>query len=88
LRLPAWLAKRGVSFSVIVDQPGTGEALRLQGHLRLVLIANIGQAVCGIGWKTVKKLMPNAFGMGRRFSAALFTVPRACAFEPRFACGV
>ena len=29
--LPAWLAKRGVS-SLIVDQPGTGEALRLHGQ--------------------------------------------------------
>src|SRR3989338_4484490 len=28
--LPAWLAKRGVS-SLVVDQPGTGEALRLHG---------------------------------------------------------
>ena len=27
--LPAWLAKRGIA-SLIVDQPGTGEALRLQ----------------------------------------------------------
>jgi hypothetical protein len=31
--LPAWLAKRGVS-SLVVDQPGTGEALRLQGLTR------------------------------------------------------
>src|SRR3989339_1543163 len=28
--LPLWLARRGVS-SLVVDQPGTGEALRLQG---------------------------------------------------------
>ena len=28
--LPDWLARRGVS-SLVVDQPGTGEALRLQG---------------------------------------------------------
>ena len=28
--LPAWLAQRGVS-SLVVDQPGTGEALRLHG---------------------------------------------------------
>ena len=28
--LPRWLAQRGVS-SLVVDQPGTGEALRLQG---------------------------------------------------------
>src|SRR6478736_215029 len=28
--LPVWLAKRGVS-SLVVDQPGTGEALRLHG---------------------------------------------------------
>jgi len=28
--LPAWLAKRGVS-SLVIDQPGTGEALRLHG---------------------------------------------------------
>jgi hypothetical protein len=30
LGLPTWLARRGVS-SLIIDQPGTGEALRLQG---------------------------------------------------------
>ena len=28
--LPRWLAQRGVS-SLVVDQPGTGEALRLHG---------------------------------------------------------
>src|SRR5450830_319944 len=28
--LPAWLAQRGVA-SLIIDQPGTGDALRLQG---------------------------------------------------------
>src|SRR5207237_609801 len=28
--MPAWLARRGVS-SLVIDQPGTGEALRLHG---------------------------------------------------------
>ena len=37
--LPRWLAQRGVS-SLVVDQPGTGEALRLQG-LRAVYNAEI-----------------------------------------------
>ena len=40
--LPAWLAKRGVS-SLVVDQPGTGEALRLQKLQRALRHRTLGQ---------------------------------------------
>jgi len=83
--LPAWLAKRGVA-SLIVDQPGTGEALRLQG-----LTARFDSehwAARVFDWlETRPDIDPARIGM-EGVSLGGYYCPRAVAFEPRFACGV
>ncbi len=83
--LPRWLAERGVS-SLIVDQPGTGEALRLQG-LKAVYdserwagpIVDYLEKMPGID---AKRIGLEGVSLGGYFC------PRAVAFEPRFAMGV
>jgi pimeloyl-ACP methyl ester carboxylesterase len=82
--LPAWLAKRGVS-SLIIDQPGTGEALRLHG-----LTARLRQRALG---QPRGRLAGNRDDRRQRIglegvSLGGYYCPRAVAFEPRFACGV
>lgn len=83
--LPAWLARRGVS-SLIIDQPGTGEALRLQGlHARY----DAEHWAC----KVVDYLETRDDVDSKRIgcegvSLGGYYCPRAVAFEPRFACGV
>ena len=60
--LPRWLAQRGVS-SLLIDQPGTGEALRLHTCLPCST-AKFGPAKWWIGLKLIRacklKWMPNA----------------------------
>lgn len=83
--LPAWLAKRGVA-SLLVDQPGTGEALRLQG-----LTARFDSehwASRMVDWlEGQSEIDPSRIGM-EGVSLGGYYCPRAVAFEPRFACGV
>lgn len=83
--LPAWLAKRGIS-SLVVDQPGTGEALRLHG-----LTARFDSehwASCVVDWlETRDDVDPKRIGC-EGVSLGGYYCPRAVAFEPRFACGV
>ena len=83
--LPAWLAKRGVA-SLIVDQPGTGEALRLQGlHARY---DSEHWASRVVDWlETRDDVDPKRIGC-EGVSLGGYYCPRAVAFEPRFACGV
>ncbi|WP_374438248.1 alpha/beta hydrolase family protein [Pseudomonas panipatensis] len=83
--LPAWLAKRGIA-SLIIDQPGTGEALRLHG-----LTARYDSE----HWasRVVDYLERRSDIDARRIglegvSLGGYYCPRAVAFEPRFACGV
>lgn len=83
--LPAWLAKRGVS-SLIVDQPGTGEALRLHGLTARFDSEHWASRV--VDWlETRPEVDAKRIGM-EGVSLGGYYSPRAVAFEPRFACGV
>ena len=83
--LPGMLAKRGIG-SLVLDQPGTGEALRLQG-----LIARHDSehwATPVYEWLAARPDVDAArIGM-EGVSLGGYYAPRAVAFEPRFACGV
>ena len=83
--LPQWLARRGVS-SLIVDQPGTGEALRLQG-LHAVYNSEIWASRVVDWLETRDDVDARRIGM-EGVSLGGYYCPRAVAFEPRFACGV
>lgn len=83
--LHAWLAKRGVS-SLIVDQPGTGEALRLQNLTARFDSEHWASPV--VDWLEARAdVDPKRIGM-EGVSLGGYYCPRAVAFEPRFACGV
>ncbi len=83
--LPAWLAKRGVA-SLIVDQPGTGEALRLQKLYARYDSEHWASRV--VDWLEARDdIDPKRIGM-EGVSLGGYYCPRAVAFEPRFACGV
>jgi dienelactone hydrolase len=83
--LPAWLAQRGVA-SLIVDQPGTGEALRLQGMVARHDSEHWASRV--VDWlETRADIDRTRIGM-EGVSLGGYFCPRAVAFEPRFACGV
>jgi len=83
--LPAWLAKRGVS-SLLVDQPGTGEALRLHGMTARFDSEHWASRV--VDWLEAQPdVDPRRIGM-EGVSLGGYYCPRAVAFEPRFACGV
>ena len=83
--LPRWLAKRGVA-SLVVDQPGTGEALRLHG-MNAVYNSEVW-ATKIVDWlETSRRRRHQADRPRRRFTGGYYC-PRAVAFEPRFACGV
>jgi dienelactone hydrolase len=83
--LPAWLAKRGVS-SLLVDQPGTGEALRLQGLKARYDTEHWASRV--VDWlETRPDVDAKRIGC-EGVSLGGYYCPRAVAFEPRFACGV
>jgi len=83
--LPKWLAQRGVS-SLILDQPGSGEALRLQGLTARHDSEHWASPV--VDWlQTRADVDPARIGM-EGVSLGGYYCPRAVAFEPRFACGV
>jgi dienelactone hydrolase len=83
--LPEWLAKRGVA-SLIVDQPGTGEALRLHGLTARFDSEHWAGPI--VDWlETQRHIDPKRIGM-EGVSLGGYYCPRAVAFEPRFACGV
>lgn len=83
--LPGWLSQRGVS-SLIVDQPGTGEALRLQGLTARFDSEHWASRV--VDWlETRADVDPGRIGM-EGVSLGGYYCPRAVAFEPRFAMGV
>jgi dienelactone hydrolase len=83
--LPAWLAKRGVS-SLIIDQPGTGDALRLRGLTARFDSEHWASRV--VDWlETRADVDPKRIGM-EGVSLGGYYCPRAVAFEPRFAMGV
>ena len=83
--LPAWLARRGVS-SLVVDQPGSGEALRLHGLSARFDAEHWASRV--VDWLEqqpdvdAKRIGCEGVSLGGYYC------PRAVAFELRFACGV
>lgn len=83
--LPGWLAKRGVS-SLIVDQPGTGEALRLQNLVARYDAEHWASKV--VDWlEQHPEVDPKRIGM-EGVSLGGYHCPRAVANEPRLALGV
>jgi len=81
---PEALAKRGIS-SLCVDQPGTGEALRLQNLP--ATFASEQWASAWVDWLVEQDFVDNArIGM-TGISLGGHFAPRAVAFEPRFASG-
>ena len=83
--LPQWLARRGVS-SLVVDQPGTGEALRL--HDMKARYDSEHWASRIVDWlEQHPEVDAGRIGM-EGVSLGGYYCPRAVAFEPRFACGV
>lgn len=82
--LPQALAKRGIS-TLCVDQPGTGEALRLNG-----LVATHESERWASPWMDWLTEQPDVdaskIGM-TGISLGGYYAPRAVAFEPRFASG-
>ena len=83
--LPQWLAQRGIS-SLIIDQPGTGEALRLHG-LHAVYNSEIWASKVVDWLETRDDVDAKRIGL-EGVSLGGYYCPRAVAFEPRFACGV
>ncbi|BFM09204.1 alpha/beta hydrolase family protein [Halioxenophilus aromaticivorans] len=83
--LPLWLAKRGIG-SLIIDQPGTGEALRLQKLTARYDSEHWASPV--VDWLEARDDVDSKrIGM-EGVSLGGYYCPRAVAFEPRFACGV
>lgn len=83
--LPAWLAKRGVS-SLVVDQPGSGEALRLHGMTARFDTEHWASRI--VDWlQTRDDVDAKRIGC-EGVSLGGYYCPRAVAFEPRFAAGV
>lgn len=83
--LPRWLAQRGVS-SLVVDQPGAGEALRLHG-MHAVYNAELWASRIVDWLETRDDVDAKRIGL-EGVSLGGYYCPRAVAFEPRFACGV
>jgi len=82
--LPEALAKRGVS-TLSIDQPGTGEALRLHGLTAIHDTERWASVV--VDWLERQPEVDAArIGMGG-ISLGGYYAPRAVANEPRFACG-
>jgi len=83
--LPRWLAQRGVA-SLVIDQPGTGEALRQHGMTAVFDSERWAGKV--VDWlETRSDIDPKRIGL-EGVSLGGYYCPRAVAFEPRFACGV
>jgi dienelactone hydrolase len=83
--VPRWLAKRGVS-SLVIDQPGSGEALRLHGMTAVYDSERWASKV--FDWLELRTdVDPKRIGL-EGVSLGGYFCPRAVAFEPRFACGV
>jgi pimeloyl-ACP methyl ester carboxylesterase len=83
--LPRWLAQRGVA-SLIIDQPGTGEALRLH-NMHAVYNTEIWASKIVDYLETRADIDSWRIGL-EGVSLGGYYCPRAVAFEPRFAMGV
>jgi dienelactone hydrolase len=83
--LPRWLAQRGVS-SLLIDQPGTGEALRLH-DMKAVYNTEVWASKIVDYLETRSDVDPKRIGL-EGVSLGGYYCPRAVAFESRFAIGV
>jgi dienelactone hydrolase len=83
--LPQWLARRGVS-SLVLDQPGTGEALRLH-DMKAVYNSEVWASPVVDYLQTRADVDGRLIGL-EGVSLGGYYCPRAVAFEPRFALGV
>ncbi len=83
--LPKWLAKRGVA-SLVVDQPGTGDALRMRNMTARFDSEHWASKIVDY-LETRADIDPNRIGC-EGVSLGGYYCPRAVAFEPRFAMGV
>jgi dienelactone hydrolase len=83
--LPRWLAQRGVA-SLLVDQPGTGEALRLF-DMKAVYNSELWASRIVDYLEGRPDIDPKRIGL-EGVSLGGYYCPRAVAFEPRFALGV
>ena len=83
--LPAWLARRGVAL-LVVDQPGTGEALRLHGMTARYDSEHWASRI--VDWLEQRNDVDSTRIGLQGASLGGYFCPRAVAFEPRFACGV
>ncbi|MBB3178225.1 S9 family peptidase [Variovorax sp. Sphag1AA] len=83
--LPRWLAQRGVA-SLLIDQPGTGEALRLHGLTARFDSEHWASRV--VDWLEARADIDPARIGCEGVSLGGYYCPRAVAMEPRFACGV
>ena len=83
--MPKWLAKRGIA-SFIVDQPGTGDALRLRNLTARYDSEHWASKIVDY-LETRDDIDPKRIGC-EGVSLGGYYCPRAVAFEPRFAMGV
>lgn len=83
--LPRWLAQRGVA-SLVIDQPGTGEALRLH-DMKAVYNSELWASMVVDWLETRDDIDARRIGL-EGVSLGGYYCPRAVAFEPRFAMGV
>lgn len=83
--LPRWLAQRGVA-SLVVDQPGSGDALRLRNMTARYDTEHWASKVVDY-LETRADVDPSRIGC-EGVSLGGYYCPRAVAFEPRFAMGV
>lgn len=83
-KLPQALAERGIS-TLSVDQPGTGESLRLQGLHATSRSEEWGTPV--FDWLAARDDIDEKRIGITGISLGGFYAPRVCAFEPRFASG-
>ena len=83
--LPRWLAQRGIA-SLLIDQPGTGEALRLHG-MKAVFNSEIWASKVVDWLESREDVDARRIGL-EGVSLGGYYCPRAVAFEPRFAMGV
>jgi dienelactone hydrolase len=83
--LPRWLAQRGVA-SLVIDQPGSGEALRLHGMTAVHDSERWASRVVDY-LETRDDIDARRIGL-EGVSLGGYYCPRALAFEPRFAMGV
>lgn len=83
--LPRWLAQRGVA-SLVVDQPGTGDALRLRNLTARFDAEHWASRIVDY-LETRADVDPKRIGC-EGVSLGGYYCPRAVAFEPRFAMGV